>query len=153
MPRDTYVDVAAILNPLPEPQEADRGIDDSFQEAAEAATAERLATVERLRLAWEEGEVDPVLDAVAAARRVRERAEEEIRQLLAYGREFVSPRPYTLAELAEAAGMSISGARTAYDHQDVEAVAHLTGGRPREWRAGSDRQPKPATKTKKAPAT
>jgi hypothetical protein len=50
-------------------------------------------------------------------------AETEIRLLVAYGREFTRPRPYRLADLAEACGMSISGVRTAYDHDEIEAVA------------------------------
>ncbi|GAA2756179.1 hypothetical protein GCM10009872_15390 [Actinopolymorpha rutila] len=35
--------------------------------------------------------------------------------MLAYGREFVHPRPYRLIDLASAAGMAVSGVRTAYD--------------------------------------
>ncbi|MFJ9849433.1 hypothetical protein [Streptomyces sp. NPDC101150] len=31
--------------------------------------------------------------------------------------------------------MSISGVRTAYDHEEVAAVQHATGLKPREWRA------------------
>ncbi|MEV0734170.1 hypothetical protein [Polymorphospora sp. NPDC050346] len=62
--------------------------------------------------------------------------------LIAYGREFVQPRPYTLGDLAAAAGMSISGTRTAYGHHGVGvgvgvgvgAVATATGARPHEWR-------------------
>jgi len=33
--------------------------------------------------------------------------------LIAYGRRFTHPRPYKLIDLANAAGMSISGVRTA----------------------------------------
>ena len=40
--------------------------------------------------------------------------------LLAYGREVATPRPYRLADLAKAAGMSISAIRTAYDRTDIE---------------------------------
>ena len=51
--------------------------------------------------------------------------------LLAYAREFVGPRPYTLAELARFAGMSISGVRTAYSDTEVAEVALRTGTRAR----------------------
>lgn len=39
----------------------------------------------------------------------------------------VGPRPYTLGGLDAAAGMSISGVRTAYSHRDVAQVACLAG--------------------------
>jgi hypothetical protein len=135
MPRDTFEDIAAILNPMPEPDDLARGGDDGYDAAVDACITERQLMVEQMRLAWDEGDVDPLLSAVAAARRARERAETEIRQLLAYGREFASPRPYTLADLAEAAGMSISGTRTAYSDHDIQAVAHETGGRPQQRRS------------------
>ncbi|MGK5673302.1 hypothetical protein ACSNOB_10710 [Micromonospora sp. URMC 106] len=76
------------------------------------------------------------------ARRAKEQAEELIRELLAYGREFVQPRPYTLGDLAAASGMSISGVRTAYGRRDVDAVADATGAKPRDWRA-QDPDPEP----------
>jgi hypothetical protein len=73
---------------------------------------------------------DALLDALAAAHTRRVQAEEEIRLLLAYGRQFVYPHPYTFGELAQAAGMSISGVRTAFDPHDVEKVAVATGLEP-----------------------
>jgi hypothetical protein len=50
-----------------------------------------------------------------------------MRRLLAYGREFTRPRPYRLADLADASGMSISGVRTAYDDHEIQQVAQATG--------------------------
>ncbi|MBB5874318.1 hypothetical protein F4553_007752 [Allocatelliglobosispora scoriae] len=73
---------------------------------------------------------DPVLAALADAHARRMKAEEEIRLLLAYARRFVYPHPYTYGELAGAAGISVSGARTAYGPQDVEKVAEATGLQP-----------------------
>ena len=73
------------------------------------------------------GSGDAVLAALADAHARRMRAEEEIRLLLAYARRFVYPHPYTFGELAQAAGMSISGVRTAYSAQDVDKVAAATG--------------------------
>ena len=70
---------------------------------------------------------DPLLEALTDARQRREQADREIRLLLAYAREIVSPRPYRLADLAEAAGMSISGVRTAYTQDDHADVITLTG--------------------------
>jgi hypothetical protein len=52
-----------------------------------------------------------------------------MRLLLAYAREIVTPRPYRLADLAHAAGISISGVRTAYTHTDIQHAAQLADGR------------------------
>ena len=50
--------------------------------------------------AWQDG--DPVLAALRAARDRRDQADRDIRILLAYARELATPRPYRLADLAEA---------------------------------------------------
>jgi len=68
---------------------------------------------------------DPLLAALAETRRRRDQADAEIRMLLAYARELITPRPYRLADLADAAGMSISGVRTAYDRSDIERAARM----------------------------
>ena len=73
---------------------------------------------------------DAVLAALADAHARRTQAEEEIRLLLAYARQFVYPHPYTFGELAQAAGMSISGVRTAFGPRDIEKVATATGLEP-----------------------
>lgn len=75
----------------------------------------------------EMGNGDALLAALADAHARRMRAEEEVRLLLAYARRFVYPHPYTFGELAQAAGMSISGVRTAYGAEDVDKVAAATG--------------------------
>jgi hypothetical protein len=71
---------------------------------------------------------DPLLAALTDARERKVRAESDMRLLLAYAREHVQPRPYRLADLAQAAGMSPSGVRTAYTQADIEQAARLTGG-------------------------
>ena len=68
---------------------------------------------------------DPVLAALADARRRRDQADRDIRILLAYARELTRPRPYRLADLAAAAGLSISGARVAYTRQHVHLARQL----------------------------
>lgn len=77
---------------------------------------------------------DALLSAVRNARLRKEQADRDLRLLLAYAREIVTPRPYRLADLAEAAGISISGVRTAYNRADVEQAAQLvaTAERPIE---------------------
>jgi hypothetical protein len=71
---------------------------------------------------------DPLLAALADAAQRKQRADRDIRLLLAYARELVQPRPYRLADLAEAAGMSISGVRTGYTQADTDHAAAVTGG-------------------------
>jgi hypothetical protein len=66
---------------------------------------------------------DPLLDAIRAARHRWLQAEQEVRMLIAYGREFRYPHPYFLIDLADAAGLSISGVRISYDADDVRQVA------------------------------
>ncbi|MGW7820283.1 hypothetical protein ACWGLF_19620 [Streptomyces puniciscabiei] len=74
---------------------------------------------------------DDFLRQLAALREQRDRLDRLIRAHLAYAREFVGPRPYTLASLASAAGLSISGVRTAYSAADCAVVARCLGRSPR----------------------
>lgn len=53
-----------------------------------------------------------------------------MRLLIAYACRFTQPPGYRLIDLAEAVGMSISGVRTAYDHDDVDQLAELLGREP-----------------------
>jgi AraC-like DNA-binding protein len=66
---------------------------------------------------------DALLEAIRAVRQRKEKADRDMRLLLAYAREHVKPRPYRLADLAQAAGMSISGVRTAYRQADIDPAA------------------------------
>ena len=68
---------------------------------------------------------DPVLAALRAARDHRDQADRDTRILLAYARELATPRPYRLADLAEATGRSLSGIRTAYTAADVDAARRI----------------------------
>jgi hypothetical protein len=71
---------------------------------------------------------DPLLAALADANQRKEQAIREMRLLLAYAREVVTPRPYRLADLAQAAGISISGVRTSYTKTDIQQAAQLASG-------------------------
>jgi AraC-like DNA-binding protein len=68
---------------------------------------------------------DPILTEIRKARQRKLRAEQDLRTLIAYAREFARPRPYRLTDLAQAAGMSVSGVRTMYRTSDVNRVAEL----------------------------
>ncbi len=70
---------------------------------------------------------DPLLSALTGIRQRREVADYQIRVLLAYAREIAAPAPYRLADLAQAAGMSISGVRTAYGPDHIQHAAQILG--------------------------
>lgn len=98
--------------------------------AADSSGDARAIVAERLRTTAEAVGFyghDPLLTTLAGLRRQQHDLDAAIRRLLAYGREFTRPRPYRLADLADAAGMSISGVRTAYDADEVRQVAMATG--------------------------
>ena len=68
---------------------------------------------------------DPLIIALRDARQRKQAADRDLRLLLAYAREVVRPRPYRLADLAQAAGMSVSGVRVAYNQADIDQAAQL----------------------------
>ncbi len=98
---------------------------------AARAEDERAVLAGQLRLARDEGGEDPLLAVVERARDRMLAAERDLRLLLAYAREFAEPRPYRLEDLARAAGMSISGIRTAYDDDEIGEVTAITRLAPR----------------------
>lgn len=81
---------------------------------------------------------DPLLTTLAGLRRQLHDLDAAMRRLLAYGREFARPRPYRLADLADAAGMSISGVRTAYDADEIRQVSLATGLTPAANKPATD---------------
>jgi hypothetical protein len=105
--------------------------EDARGDIAAAAEDERAELAGQLRLARDEGGEDPLLTLVERARDRMLAAERDLRLLLAYAREFTEPRPYRLEDLARAAGMSISGIRTAYDEDEIGEVTAITGLAPR----------------------
>lgn len=131
--RDIFTDLTNLIHPLPPAPDPDASENerDAFSATADEAEHNQRQYDQNLRLSWDEGGIDPLLGEIAATRRSMGELEAQLRQLLAYGREFVSPRPYTLDELAEAAGMSLSGVRTAYNDHEIRTVASHTGANPR----------------------
>jgi hypothetical protein len=127
---DAFDEIAAILVGSPEPGEGDaRAAGLTPAQLAELAEGRRRQLAGRLRTATGP-DGDPLLATLAGMRRQRLEAEQACRLLVAYGREFVRPRPYRLVDLADAAGMSISGVRTAYADDEVGQVAEAIGRRP-----------------------
>jgi hypothetical protein len=124
-------EIAALLNPLPAP--GDQEDDDVLYGQLEE---EQQQQAESLRAAWDEGGIDPLLSMLAHLRQERLRLEADMRLLIAYGRRFTHPRPYKLIDLANAAGMSISGVRTAYDEEEVDQASEVLGRPPVQPAAG-----------------
>lgn len=124
---DTFADIAALLNPMPAHTDDN---DEFYGDMAEGVLREREELAEALRLAWDEGEEDPLLSMLERLRAQRLRLEADMRLLIAYGRSFTHPRPYKLIDLANAAGMSISGVRTAYDAGEIDQAAEILNRHP-----------------------
>ncbi|MEV4334197.1 hypothetical protein AB0K02_27330 [Streptomyces sp. NPDC049597] len=114
-------DIAAIRFPLPVPGSVTPP--DLYFEACEQAERLRAEEAENLQAASDGLDADPLLLALQDARARKAAADAEIRRLLAYGREFHGARPYRLESLSEASGMTISGVRTAYGHDEITEVA------------------------------
>ena len=126
--RDICADIAAVLHPMPVPSEDSE--DDDWGPPSGQVLEERDETAQQLRLAWEDGGVDPLLSTLEGLRNERLRLEAEMRLLIAYARRFTHPRPYKLIDLAEAGGMSISGVRIAYDDDELDQLSELLGRQP-----------------------
>jgi hypothetical protein len=124
---DACAEIAALLHPLPA---RDRDNDDGYADMAEQTLLEREDLAAELRNSWAEGGIDPLLATLEDLRGQRLRLESDMRLLIAYGRRFTHPRPYKLIDLARAAGMSISGVRTAYDSDEIDQAAGLLHRQP-----------------------
>lgn len=132
--RDIFSDLACLLCPVPEypGDEAPNDQLEAWQAVRDEAERDREDVARDLRLRWENADdYDPLLSEIRTARSAMLAAEQQMRLLIAYGRELVEPRPYKLDDLARASGMSISGVRTAYDDDEVAEASRLTGARPR----------------------
>jgi hypothetical protein len=66
---------------------------------------------------------DPILDRLRDAADRAEQAHTEIRLLAAYSRHFTGYRPYRLADLADACGMSMSGVRRCFTPTELERIS------------------------------
>jgi hypothetical protein len=123
---DMCADIAALLNPMPAPVEGgDESDEESYAHAGDEAPQEREDIAESLRMSWAEEDIDPLLSTLTSLRNRRLQLEADMRLLIAYGRCFTHPRPYKLIDLANAAGMSISGIRTAYDTDEIDQATEI----------------------------
>lgn len=133
---DMCSDIAALLNPFPPPDEA--APEDRGEVPAEYILHKREELAESLRNSWSYGDVDPLLSTLSGLHAQRLQLESQMRMLIAYARRFTHPRPYKLIDLANAAGMSISGVRTAYEHEEIDQVSELLGRPPVGERIGAN---------------
>jgi hypothetical protein len=131
---DICADIAALLTPMPSPPDHDTARDNNvdedayqhvYNDLASEAWQERESFAEALRFSWEEEDADPLLSTLADLRKRRLRLEADMRLLMAYGRCFTHPRPYKLIDLANAAGLSISGVRIAFDDDEITQATEI----------------------------
>lgn len=119
---DTFADIAALLNPMPEqtPQN-----EDAYSDMAEETFREREDLAVALRAAWDNDGADPLLSTLERLQEQLLQVETDMRLLIAYGRRFTHPQPYKLIDLARASGKSISGARIAYDDDEIAQATEI----------------------------
>ncbi|MEV4374558.1 hypothetical protein AB0J71_46410 [Nonomuraea sp. NPDC049637] len=131
-PREMLSDLAAIRHPMPVATEYDETTSESFDAAVAGVEEARAAFMESLEAAWGASGpgFDPLLAAIQDLVAVKKEADTQIRLLLAYGRTYVTPRPYTLETLGQSAGLSPSGASRAFGADEVVEVGDRTGLRP-----------------------
>ncbi|MGH3982435.1 MAG: hypothetical protein ACRDST_07040 [Pseudonocardiaceae bacterium] len=117
--------------------------DEAHGDALSENEQERTDYVDNMELALEAEDhgFDPLLSEIESARQAMLAAEQRMRLLIAYGREFITPRGYRLEDLAMAAGLSISGVRTSYGEEEIAEVAEILGAQPRAARP-SPREPR-----------
>jgi hypothetical protein len=140
---DICADIATLLIPMPSREDQDPYLDDdTFYDMAQAAWKKRESMAEALRRSWQEAGADPLLSTLTDLRQRRLQLEADMRLLMAYGRRFTHPRPYKLIDLANAAGMSISGVRIAFDDDEINQAAGILERQP----AAGDGVPSAGTK-------
>lgn len=135
----TTLDIATILDPPP--NDIAPGVDDvaglaivdAWIARVEAHATDLTHSQDRVHEVTDTADwqsPDILLDTLTELRRRRDDIEQSMILLAAYMRENIKPRPYTLEQVAAAAGMSRSGIRTFYTTDDVHTLnAHLTRAR------------------------
>ncbi|MGW2109411.1 hypothetical protein [Streptomyces sp. NPDC001948] len=123
------VELAALIHPMPEPGTPDP--DDILADVREEVDRLRKEYADNLEATAFGTDTDPLIVALQKAHTDKEAADRRIRTLLAYAREFHPARRYSLNELGEASGYTISGVRTAYGDPEVTLVQDQIGRTPR----------------------
>lgn len=120
------VAAAAITTPPPDLSAGggDANDDDLRQRVMEQWLDELEAAATGNQFVVREGESDPLEMILQRLSRTRTELERQTALLVAYMRERVGPRPYTLQRIATAAGLSISGVRTLYSADDIAEMDH-----------------------------
>ncbi|MGH3568389.1 MAG: hypothetical protein ACRDRH_20640 [Pseudonocardia sp.] len=147
--RDMIDDLVDIVHPMPDPlpDDADENEEAGHDAWRDEVQDQRAAFEENIRDTQDNVDFyyDPLLAEITRARREMREAEERMRLLLAYAREFVAPQPYQLKDLAAATGMSISGTRSAYAVAEIADVAQRLARQPRPRPTPATTPPDPAT--------
>ncbi|MEV0702646.1 hypothetical protein AB0I53_32650 [Saccharopolyspora sp. NPDC050389] len=112
-------ELATIVLPLPTAgPDADEAAGDGIADLADEVRRQSEDFEHNTRLAWDEGNCEPLLSAISEPLGTcwRPRSGCGCWWPMAGSSSNSEPRPYLLDDLAHAAGMSISGVRTAYTH-------------------------------------
>lgn len=120
--REIATELAKVLQPIPAKarDESSDEYEERFKLSKEAQTELFGELISR---AGGSSFDDPVLAYLEELAIRRREIEDHMRLTIAYAREFVRPEPYRLRVLADAARMSISGVRTAYNIDDTALIA------------------------------
>ncbi|MFF3442123.1 hypothetical protein [Streptosporangium sp. NPDC002721] len=139
---DFTEEIINVLYPDPTPQPDESRMD--FVQRRVLASNRRDVEREELKdqIKRADDAFDPLISELRELGRAKREIEEQMRLLVAYGREFVRPEPYRLAPLAEAAGMSISGVRGMYGSSDIQRVANAIGRSDRKNETKPNADPK-----------
>jgi hypothetical protein len=139
--RDMIDDLVDIVHPMPDPPgvDADENEEASHDAWRDEVQDQRHSFEKNIRDTRDNADFyyDPLLAEIGRARREMREAEERMRLLVAYAREFVTPQPYQLKDLAAATGMSISGTRSAYAVAEIADVARRLARQPRPRPTGA----------------
>ncbi|HLU73608.1 MAG TPA: hypothetical protein VKZ82_15555 [Nonomuraea sp.] len=119
-------ELAKILAPIPAQQPGEP--DPDYTKRYKTATDQHRALASELILSARAADLDdPVLARLNELSTQRQEIQQQIRLIIAYGREFVRPEPYKLKSLADAARLSISGVRGIYSLTDTATIATRIG--------------------------
>ncbi|MFK0297239.1 hypothetical protein ACIQU6_43160 [Streptomyces sp. NPDC090442] len=113
-------ELAAVIHPMPEPGSVTP--QECFGDACDQVERERQQCADHLQAVFLGTEEDPLILALQQAQEQREAAEQLIRRLLAYAREFKPRRSYSLGKLAGPSGYTPSGVRSAYTSTEVDLI-------------------------------
>lgn len=128
---DTIGFLVDLIHPPLDDLEAEASEDEELEDGHRQMDAQieeqRISYESQLRLMWEIGEVNPLLYQIRQTRDELDQAEEHLRRMLAFAREFATPQHYRDDELAAAALIPPEELHNSYGEDDIEVITEITG--------------------------